>query len=124
MGPIVMEEAPRRSGDPGAVSNVRFCRLDRRLPPGEPAQASQPSCMIHFAEAADVPLWCGCRLAGQLSKSQSWASILFQVMLQSLQNAGTSSACTQSSEIDQERAHARKYMPAFECKDCLNGPRK
>ncbi len=39
MGPTVMDEAPRRRGDPGAASNVRFCRLNRRLTGGDPALA-------------------------------------------------------------------------------------
>ena len=41
IGPTVMEEAPRRRGDPGAASNGLPCKLERRLPPGEPAHAAQ-----------------------------------------------------------------------------------
>ena len=54
MGPTVMEEAPRRRGDPGAVSKVRFCRVDRRLPPGEPVitqEAAQMRMRTHSSLA-------------------------------------------------------------------------
>ena len=67
MGPTVTEERPRRRGDPGAVSNVRFCRVDSRVPPGDPArkhqeapcnaQASHRGKLLHIARALQrVPI--------------------------------------------------------------------